>query len=349
MVRPKQSIQSHRKDEHVFLAEKFHDEMRQNDFDGLRFIHQSLPEIAIADVDISTQFGTTHWDSPFYINGMTGGSEQTKKINAQLAQVAQITGLPMATGSQSVAIKDPSLVDTFAVIREYNPEGFVLGNIGAGNDLTVAQKAIEMTQANALEIHVNTTQEVVMPEGDRQFYWLDQIAEIVQKLPVPVIIKEVGFGMSAETMAKLQAIGVQAIDISGRGGTNFVTIENERRRDKAYDYLQGWGQSTVESLFESQAFQNELTILASGGIRNPLDVIKALRLGATAVGVSGQFLHMILKEGPTVTAEKLLAWQAQIQAIMAMLGAHNITELKTAPLILSSELRHYLDERHLTF
>ncbi|MFB5174701.1 type 2 isopentenyl-diphosphate Delta-isomerase [Latilactobacillus sakei] len=348
MVRPKQSIQSHRKDEHVFLAEKFHQDDRQNDFDGLRFIHQSLPELAIADVDISTQFAGTTWQSPFYINGMTGGSQQTKKLNAQLAQVAQIAGLPMATGSQSVAIKNPTLVDTFSVIREFNPAGFILANIGAGNNLSVAQKAVAMTQANALEIHVNTAQEVVMPEGDREFYWLDQIGEIVANLDVPVIVKEVGFGMSAETIAKLQSVGVTNIDVSGKGGTNFVTIENERRRDKAYDYLSDWGQSTVESLFESQAFQNELTILASGGIRNPLDIVKALRLGASAVGISGQILHMLIKTGPTETAEQLLAWQAQIQSIMAMLGARNLTALQSAPMILSPNLRHYLNERHLS-
>lgn len=349
MVRPKQSIQSHRKDEHVFLAEKFRHDDAINDFDGIRFIHQSLPEIAVSDVDISTDFAGTNRASPFYINGMTGGSQQTKKINAQLAQVAQITNLPMATGSQSVAIKDPSLADTFSVIREFNPHGFVLANIGAGNDLNMAKQAVAMTQANALEIHVNTPQEIVMPEGDQDFYWLDEIANIVANVGVPVIVKEVGFGMSADTIAQLKQIGVQFIDVSGRGGTNFVTIENERRHDKAYDYLADWGQSTVESLFESRAFQNDVNILASGGIRNPLDIVKALRLGASAVGISGQFLHMVLKEGPTQMAENLLTWQAQIQEIMAMLGARDIQALQKAPIILSPELRHYLNERHITF
>lgn len=347
MTRQKPSIHSHRKDEHVFLAEKFYQSQDYNDFDEIRFVHQSLPEIDINEVSIATTFGQQNWDCPFYINAMTGGSQQTGKINGQLAQIAQIANLPMATGSQSVAIKEPSLSDSFRIVRQYNHDGFVIGNIGAGNSLKTAQEAVKMLQANALEVHLNAAQEIVMPEGDRSFKWLDGLKDIVTNLSVPVIVKEVGFGMSRETIQQLDEIGVQAIDVSGRGGTNFVTIENERRSDKAYDYLSDWGQSTVESLLEATACQPNAQILASGGIRTPLDIVKALRLGADAVGISGEILHYLIKNGPTKTTALLIGWQEQIQAIFALLGAHNIQELRQKPIILSPELRHYCAERHL--
>ncbi|MBU3851755.1 MAG: type 2 isopentenyl-diphosphate Delta-isomerase [Candidatus Paralactobacillus gallistercoris] len=337
-------MQSHRKDEHFFLAEKFH-HAQTNDFDEIRFIHQSLPESALAAIDLQPDI--FNWQWPFYINAMTGGSPQTKKLNAALARIAAATDLPMAVGSQSIAIKYPELQDTFQVVRQYNPHGFVIGNIGAGNDWQAAQQAITMLNADALQIHVNVAQEIVMPEGDQCFYWQDNIRQIVQKSPIPIIVKEVGFGMSKQTIEQLIALGVSYIDVAGRGGTNFIQIENERRSQKEYAFLNNWGQSTVESLLESQPCQTQTHILASGGVRNALDIIKCLRLGAHAVGIAGTILHSLLKNGEAQTISLIQQWQDQLRHLLALLGAHNLNELRHKDIIISEKLLNYLQQRHL--
>ncbi len=337
-------IQSHRKDEHFFLAEKFH-RLQANDFDQIRFIHQGLPEIALTAVN--SQPDIFNWQSPFYINAMTGGSAQTKKLNAALARIAAATHIPMAVGSQSVAIKYHDLCDTFAIVRQYNPDGFIIGNVGAGNNVQAAQQAIAMLHADALQIHINAAQEIVMPEGDHEFYWRDNIHDIITQVKVPVIVKEVGFGMSKQTIAQLVDLGAQYIDISGRGGTNFIQIENERRPQKEYAFLENWGQSTVESLLESQAYQTQTHILASGGVRNALDIVKCLRLGAHAVGIAGTILHALLHDGEAATITMISQWQDEIIHIMALLGAHNLTELRHKDIVISNDLVNYIQQRHL--
>ena len=143
----------------------------------------------------------------------------------------------MAVGSQSVALKQPELAPTFSVVRQYNPDGLVIANMGAGHSVADAQAVVEMVAADALQIHINAAQEIIMPEGDREFYWLDQLAAVVAKLDLPVIVKEVGFGMTAKTVQKLMAIGVNNVDLSGRGGTSFAKIENFRRPEKEMAYL----------------------------------------------------------------------------------------------------------------
>ncbi|KRN29500.1 idi protein [Lactobacillus selangorensis] len=343
----KASQQSHRKDEHVFLAEKFHDDDRRNDFDHVHFIHNSLPELDIDQVSIGTKLGNDALRSPFYINGMTGGSPRTGKINRQLAEIAALTGIPMASGSQTIALAEPDLADTFKVIRQYNPSGFVLGNIGAGHGVEDAKKAIAMIDANALEIHVNAAQEIVMPEGDREYHWLDNIDQIVHHVDVPIIVKEVGFGMSRESIQQLAEIGVKMIDVSGRGGTNFIKIENERRHEKDFGFMSAWGQSTVQSLLEAHSADTDAQIIASGGVRNPLDIVKSLRLGASAVGVSGEILHSLLHGDPTDTAAMIMSWLGQIQDLLLLLGARNLDELHTKDIYFDPELVNYLQQRDI--
>lgn len=343
----KLSAHAHRKDEHVFLAEKFYHSDR-NDFDQVRFVHQSLPEIALAEVDLTSQLAGQTIAAPFYINAMTGGSPRTQVLNQQLATIAAELNIPLATGSQSVALKEPELAASFTIVRQTNPTGVILGNLGADATLAQAEQAIEMLQANALQLHLNTPQEIVMPEGEQRFYWLDNLATLVAKTTVPVIVKEVGFGMSQATLAQLAASGVQYVDLGGRGGTNFVEIENARRPQRELDYLAGWGQSTVESLLESRAYQQQLTIYASGGVRQPLDIIKALALGAQAVGVAGTILHHLQKDGMAATTNLLRGWIEQLRAICALLGCRTISELpQKAELIFSPELLSYMQQRQI--
>lgn len=341
------SRHAHRKDEHLSLAEKFYQPVATSQFDQLRFIHQSLPEIAKSDVDLSTQLGPLTLPVPLMIEAMTGGSPRTGQVNAQLGRIAAATGMPVASGSQSIALKDSASVATFTPLRENNPGGVVFANIGAGHSVAQAQAVVDMLSADALEIHVNSAQEIVMPEGDRAFYWLDGIGEIVAALQVPVIVKEVGFGMAHETLTQLAEVGVRFVDLGGRGGTNFVQIENFRRPAKELSYLDGWGQSTVESLLEARQVPTLQTI-ATGGIRQPLDAAKALALGAQIVGSAGQILHSLIKTDEATTTDLLLSWQDGLRNILTLLGCPNLAALRQQQLLLSPELESYCRQRHLS-
>lgn len=342
------SRHAHRKDEHLSLAEKFYQPTAASQFDQLRFVHQSLPEMARADVDLQTQLGSLTLPVPFMIEAMTGGSPRTGQVNAQLGRLAAATGMAVASGSQSIALQDSSTVETFTPLRENNPDGIVFANIGAGHTVAQAQAAVSMLAADALEIHVNTAQEIVMPEGDRTFHWLAGIGETVAALDVPVIVKEVGFGMAHETLTQLAEVGVQIVDLGGRGGTNFVQIENFRRPAKELSYLDGWGQSTVESLFEAQQVP-QLQVIATGGVRQPLDAAKALALGAQVVGSAGQILHSLIKTDEATTQAMLLSWQAGLRDIMTLLGCTNLAALREKQLLLSPELLAYCQQRGLTY
>ncbi|MFD1428717.1 type 2 isopentenyl-diphosphate Delta-isomerase [Lacticaseibacillus mingshuiensis] len=340
-----QSERSHRKDEHVFLAEKTFQQTATAGFDQIRFCHDPLPETAVAEVEVKPDlFG---WRWPFFINAMTGGSAQTGQLNAKLGRIARATGLALASGSQTVALAEPALASTFTTLRESDPDGFLLANIGASHGVDAATAAVSMLQANALEVHLNAVQETVMPEGERDFHWAAQLAAIVAVSPVPVIAKEVGFGMTREGLAKLQALGVRYVDIGGRGGTNFAQVENLRRPARDFAYLQDFGQTTCESLLEATAVDG-LTVLATGGVRSPLDILKALRLGASAVGIAGQVLHWLVQEGEDAAIAHLQAWQDQLALLMAMLGARDLTALRQVPIVLGPALTHYAEARGLT-
>lgn len=335
-----------RKDEHLSLAKAFHKE-KSNDFDRVRFVHQSFAESAVNEVDISTSFLSFQLPQPFYVNAMTGGSQRAKEINQQLGIIAKETGLLVATGSVSAALKDASLADTYQIMRKENPDGLIFANIGAGLGVEEAKRALDLFQANALQIHVNVPQELVMPEGDRDFTnWLTKIEAIVQAVEVPVIVKEVGFGMSQETLEKLTSIGVQAADVSGQGGTSFTQIENARRKKRELSFLDDWGQSTVISLLESQNWQKKLTILGSGGVRNSLDIVKGLALGAKSMGVAGTILASLMsKNGLENTLALVQQWQEEVKMLYTLLEKKTTEELTSTALVLDPVLVNWCHNR----
>lgn len=279
------------------------------------------------------------WAVPFYINAMTGGSEKTALINADLARAAAATGVAMATGSASPALKDPSLAHSFAVVRENAPDAFLFANVSPEMTVAQAQDAVGFLDADALQVHVNPAQELVMPEGDRDFSgWLDRLAAIVDGVDVPVVVKEVGFGLSARSVAEVVERGVHTIDVSGRGGTNFIDIENRRREKQEYAYLSGWGQTAAECLLDLQGSPvmlprdvsegEPVQVLASGGVSTPLDVVRALSLGASAVGVSGHFLHVLMTDGLDALIAEITEWTSQVRTLMTLLGAASVAELR---------------------
>lgn len=341
------SKREQRKDDHVKIAMAQTDP-KLTDFDRVRFVHHSIPSVDVEQVDLSVKLPDFDLSSPLYINAMTGGSEWTKQINEKLAVVARETGLAIAVGSTHAALRNPKTADSFNTVREKNPEGILFSNVGADVPADLAKKSVEMLDANALQVHVNAPQELVMPEGNRTFSnWMENLSLIVQTVDVPVIVKEVGFGMSKETIEALYEIGVRYVDVSGRGGTNFVNIENERRDLKDMSYLQNWGQSTVESLLESQSLQNKMTVFASGGVRNPLDAVKCIALGADAVGMSRPFLEQVENNGITQTVEYVEAFLEQMKRIATMLDASNIQDLQQTSVIFDQYLKNWIEQRGL--
>ena len=336
-----------RKNEHLSLAEKFYQPAHQeHPFDQVRLIPNALPEMAPSEVDPATSVAGLHLQWPFYFEAMTGGSQQAKVINAALSNVAQQTDLAIATGSLSTMFKLPQFNDSFSIVRTNHPTGIVIANLSAKATVQKAQQAIDLLQADALEIHLNVAQETVMPEGDRDFHWLNNIKKLVQSLSVPVIVKEVGFGMSKETLHQLQQIGVQTVNVSGRGGTNFVQIEDRRNHDQEFTDLHDWGLTTPEALFEAHAVPN-IQVIASGGVSSPLDVIKAGVLGAHAVGVAGFFLHKYYTDGENGLLATVKDWQTEIVRIMTMLSCRHFDELSKVPYVLKPQLLSYIQQRKL--
>ncbi|WP_255954004.1 type 2 isopentenyl-diphosphate Delta-isomerase [Streptomyces odontomachi] len=334
-----------RKDDHVRLAvEQQQQHSGRNQFDDVSFVHHALAGIDRPDVSLATTFAGVAWQVPLYINAMTGGSERTGIINRDLGIAARETGVPLASGSMSAYFKDPDCADSFRVLRKENPDGFVIANVNATTSVDRVQRALDLIQADALQIHVNSVQETVMPEGDRSFSsWAPQIEKIVAGVDVPVIVKEVGFGLSRETVRLLESLGVHVADLGGRGGTDFARIENGRRELADYAYLTGWGQSTVACLLD--AHDAALPVLASGGVRNPLDVARALALGASGVGVSGTFLRTLLDDGVAALVARITTWLDQLAALMTVLGAPTPADLTRCDLLIHGELRDFCVDR----
>ena len=331
-------IQAHRKDEHVFIAEKLYQSESRNRLDEVRLLFKNIPEISKNEISLTTTIMGYQVDSPFFINAITGGSLQTDKLNFQLAQVANQCHVPFATGSVSVALKDPANADGFKQLRQLTPDTLLFTNLGAGNDLATAKQALELTQADGLQIHLNVAQELVMPEGDRIFYWKDQLQNISDHLEKPLMVKGVGQGLTPETVKMLAEMGIQNVDLAGKGGTNFVAIENERRHDADYSFLNDIGLSLAECLLGTQPLRDQISITASGGIRNALEIIKSLVLGADSVGISGMFLHTLIKNGPEGLVDLITTLQSQIKDLMVMLGCRTIPELHQVRYLLSPAL-----------
>ncbi len=323
-----------RKDDHIAYAHA--QTVANNDFDLIRFKPHGLPETNKALVNYATEFLGNKVATPIYINAMTGGSKQAQTINGKLSALASHFGLPMALGSYSSAYQDASLINTYDVINAH--DGFLkLANVGADKPLVVAKTAVQKLNADGLQIHINSVQELIMPEGERVFKgWSDNIKAVHDALNVPVMVKEVGFGMSTQTFKTLKNLGIVYIDVSGRGGTNFASIEN-KRRISTYQAFEQWGLSTVESLLQAEEIEG-IHLYASGGIRHAGDVVKALALGAEAVGLSKFFLTLAMEDDLPTMIEKTAHLLDEIKTIMCALGVDNVKALNKHHLIIPKHL-----------
>lgn len=324
---------TNRKDDHIKYALKY--QAPYNSFDDIELIHRSLPTYDLAEIDLTTHFAGRDWDFPFYINAMTGGSEKAGQVNRKLAQVAAATGILMVTGSYSAALKNEH-PDSFDFRKEL-PDLLLATNIGIDKPVELGQKVIELMSPPFLQVHINLMQELLMPEGEREFRsWKTNLESYAAEIDVPIILKEVGFGMDEKTVRYAISKGIKTVDISGRGGTSFAYIENQRGGNR--DYLNEWGQSTAQALINLKEIKDDVEILASGGVRHPLDIIKCLVLGAKAVGLSRTILELV----ETYSVEDVIAiingWKDDLRLIMCALDCRTIEELSTVDYLLYGKL-----------
>jgi len=308
-------------------------------FERFRFIHQALPEINLSDVDTSLTLFGRRLRAPLLISSMTGGVALGGRFNRLLAAAAQQLGIAMGVGSQRVALEDPDTAAYFQV-REAAPDVLLFANLGAvqlnyGFGPDECRRAVEMVQADALVLHLNPLQEAVQPGGNTNFAGLARrIAEVCRALPVPVIAKEVGWGVSADTARLLVEAGVAAIDVAGAGGTSWSEVEKHRAvsehgRNVAAAFA-GWGIPTAESIRLARTGAPGLPVLASGGVRTGLDVAKAVALGATAAGIAGPVLRA-LNESPDALLDFLGEAIDELRIAMFCIGAGSLDELRDTP------------------
>ncbi|MBM7643136.1 type 2 isopentenyl-diphosphate Delta-isomerase [Streptococcus loxodontisalivarius] len=324
---------TNRKDDHIKYALKY--ESPYNAFDDMELIHTSLPTYDLAEIDLSTHFAGQDFDFPFYINAMTGGSEKGRAVNRKLAQVAAATGLVMVTGSYSAALKNPD--DDSYDFRSENSDLLLATNIGIDKSVDLAQQTLDQMNPIFLQVHLNLMQELLMPEGEREFRsWKKNLTDYIDRLESPLILKEVGFGMDKKTISFAISKGYKTFDISGRGGTSFAYIENQRGDNRSY--LNEWGQTTLQSLLNLQDLVDETEILASGGVRHPLDMVKCLVLGARAVGLSRTVLELVERYPVDKVISIINGWKDDLRLIMCALDCRTIAELRQVDYLLYGRL-----------
>ena len=306
-----------RKKDHIRLA--LADKTTLTSLDAYAIDYNSVPRFGLDTLDTSTTICNKKWQFPFFINAITAGGEECNKINQDFMEVSKACGIEFFPGSYSPALKDKN--DEAAY-----PKGYSI-NLGLDKDPNLILDAIEKTKAQYIQLHTNPLQEIVMPEGDHNFEsWLSTLTEVSKKSPIPVILKETGFGMNEETIKLAIDLNLAAVDVSGMGGTNFARIENGRREDKS-TYLENIGYTTAESLEFAAPYRDKIDIIASGGIRNPLDVVKCLALGAKAVGVSKTFLEILVNDGKEALIDEIEKWKKELKFLMILMNAKNIDEL----------------------
>jgi isopentenyl-diphosphate Delta-isomerase len=310
-------------------------------FDSLRFTHNALPEIALDDIDLSTRFLGFDLKLPYLASSMTGGPELGGKINAAIAEAAQELGFAMAVGSQRIALEGRSGHGLDRSIRKRAPGIALFANLGAvqfvhGLPVDAAKRAVEAIGGNALILHLNPMQEAVQDGGDRDWRGVEaKIAEIVRSLDAPVIVKEVGSGISIDVARRLENCGVAAIDVAGAGGSSWPAVEGQRSASSVNqsmgDLFRDWGIPSAQCLAEINRAMPYLPLIASGGIRHGLDGAKAIRLGASLVGQAGALLAAAA-QGPEAVIAHVEEWRCALRLACFGTGSRDLDALRRAPL-----------------
>lgn len=306
-----------------------------------RFVHEALPELDMRRIDTSVALFGKRLASPLFVSSMTGGTEQARLINRALAEAAQHLGIAMGLGSMRAAIAHAELAPTFQV-RDVAPDIMLFANVGAvqfnyGFGADEFRRAVDMVEADALILHLNPLQEALQPEGD--YDWsglLPKIEALARALPVPIIAKEVGWGISRRAARDLAGAGVAAIDVAGAGGTSWSQVEMFRAKTDVQRRIAGafvdWGIPTAESIRYVREAAPDMPVFASGGLTTGVDGAKCIALGATLFGLARPFL-----KAATVSAEAVLdefaVIMGQLRAVMLCVGARNMDELRATELI----------------
>jgi isopentenyl-diphosphate delta-isomerase len=307
--------------------------------DRYRFVHNALPELDLDEIDLGVVFLGKRLKAPILISSMTGGFDLARKINRNLAAAAQHLGLAMGVGSQRVALEEPAVAASFQV-RDIAPDILLFGNLGAvqlnyGYAIEHCRRAVEMIAADGLILHLNVLQEAAQPEGNRNFKGLTaKIAEVCRLAEFPVVAKEIGSGVSAEVAVRLRDAGVSAIDVAGRGGTSWYTVEARRASagKEAKSTFSSWGIPTDEALIQVRRAAPGIPLIASGGIRSGLDMAKCIALGADIAALGQPLLEYALASADKVV-EFLTGIIHEIKIAMLCAGARDFTALKTTPLV----------------
>ncbi|RLC61911.1 MAG: type 2 isopentenyl-diphosphate Delta-isomerase [Chloroflexota bacterium] len=310
-------------------------------FERYRFVHQALPEISMEQVDLSTSLLGKRLRAPLLISSMTGGTPQAAMINRNLARAAQAHGLAMGVGSQRTGLEEPETASTYRV-RDVAPDILLLANLGAvqlnhGYGVDHCRRAVEMITADALILHLNPLQEALQDGGDTDFRGLlNKIESVCRALPVPVVVKEVGWGISERVARQLAEAGVAVIDVAGAGGTCWSAVEAHCTTDphvqRIAAHFAEWGLPTAASLLRARRGAPNTPLIASGGIRTGLEAAKALALGATAVGIAAPFLRPATISAEAVS-EEITIIERELRTAMFCIGAATTAQLKDTPFL----------------
>ena len=325
-------------------------------FGDVSLVHRAVPEIDLKDVDTSTELFGRRLSAPLIISALTGGTEEAEKINRTLATVAQRLGVGIGVGSQRIAIQQPEVERTFRVVRDSAPDALVIGNIGCpqlslGWGVEEARKAVEMVEADALAVHMNSLQEAVQVGGDTNYMGIvKKIKSLTAHLGVPIVMKETGAGISFEDARRLEAAGVAGFEISGLGGTSWAAVEyhiarevGEDRQEYLGKALWNWGIPTACSLVEVRT-ASKGKVIASGGLRTGLDAAKALALGADTVGMAKPFLQKAV-EGEEALEKHIETIITETKICMFLAGAKNLAEMHRVPAVVTGWSAEWLRAR----
>ena len=336
------SSTSSRKADHIRI--NLNEDVRSGRSTGLEdyyLPHQALPELDLEEIQLEFSLFGKKISAPLFISSMTGGTAEAGKINLALAEAAQAAGIPLGVGSQRAALEEKSLADTFQV-RKAAPDILLFANLGAvqlNYGLTAADclQAVEMIEADALILHLNPLQEAVMAEGNTDFFGLmGKIEGVCKSLPVPVIAKEVGWGISRESARMLKNAGISAIDVAGAGGTSWTEVEMHRAENEIQQQVSSsfveWGIPTAESIQIVRETVPDLPIFASGGIRSGVDIAKTISLGATMAGLASPFLKAA-SISPQAVLDVIERFTREIQISMFACGAKDLKTLGEIQLI----------------
>ena len=330
-----------RKLEHVEIAVKKDVQFKKSaGFSEIELVHNSLPELDFSKIDASANFLGKMLSAPLVLEAMTGGYPEGGKINRKLAEVAEKEGIALGLGSQRAMIEDSSLAKTYSV-RDVAPTIPIIGNIGAYQlkkyPMQKIESMVSAIKADALAVHLNPLQEIIQPEGDRDYSGiLEAIEKACSFLSVPVIVKETGCGISRNVAERLKSAGVKYLDIAGAGGTSWSAIEYAR--GEGVTGFCEWGIPTVASVI---ANRDVLPLIASGGLRSGIDAAKSIALGASFAGAAQPFLHAYSKNK---LSEEVKLWKEQFAVCMFLTGSRNVESLKKAKIFIPSSIREYASQ-----